>query len=139
MITFVIINYFFTNFFLINSGFLFILPLFFASKTDYDKINNLFSRNIFFVVMSFLGILLFFLLLFFPSAKIVIFGDLLPALVLLLDAAIYLFGYIRMSKYLDKKTITRGENILIRLQIPLGIVSITIGIIHVFLGGVVLL
>ncbi len=139
MIPLEVILYFCTSLFLINSGFVFILPLFFKTKEDYDVVKNIFLKNSLYVFIGFLGLILCVFLLFLPMANIIIVGDIIPVIIVLINSVMYLFGYIRLSKYLDEKIIQRGERILENIQIPLGFVSLLAGFVHIFFAKILFL
>lgn len=131
--------YFFSNFFLINVGILFLLPLFFRTKEEYDVIRKYIFGNSAHIYLGIMGLVLTVLCLIFPMTGPIIIGDLLPAAGLLLYSLMLLLGYIRVSKYLKRNMVREGEMILNSFQIPAGILGIIIGVLHIFLGRIFLL
>jgi len=131
--------YFFSCFFLLNTGFIFTLPLFFKTKEEYDKIKIYIFGNSLHVYGGVLGIIISAMLCFFSVENIMVIGDLLPASTIFINSVMLLFGYIRISKYLNQKMIKKGDDILTSLQIPIGLFSIVTGIIHVFFNNIIIL
>lgn len=133
-----IIIYFFINFFLLISGFVFVLPLFFDTKEKYDTINEFIFGNHIHVLLGFVGIIFAIANIFLPVDLILIIGDLLPILILLIISFLLLLGFVRNSKYLPSKLVNKGNNILTNLQIPIGFVGIGVGFIHIFLANIII-
>lgn len=138
-----VILYFFSNFFLICCGLLFILPLFFSSKDEYDKIKKIIFVNKHHNIFGFFGILISLLILVFPmnnmktQKTIIIVGDLIPMIVIFIMSATLLFGQIRHSKILDENMSKKGDEILTSFQIPIGIAGIICGIIHIIIPDLI--
>lgn len=131
--------YFFTSFFLINSGILLIMPLLINTKEEYDIIMKYFTAHAVRLILGGLCFISAVLKLFFPFNDILIVGDIIPLASLALCSLTLLLGYIQFSKILNSEEVKKGAEILRRLEIPIGFISITAGIIHIFLPNVIFL
>lgn len=131
--------YFFSSFFLIYLGIVFLLPLVFKTKEEYDVIKKYLFGSGLHVFGGILGCVLAMLLVVFPLDGTFLVGDLLPAVAILVLSVLLLLGYVRISKYLSKKMIEEGSTILDSLQIPAGIMGIVMGLLHVFFASVIFL
>lgn len=119
-----------------GTGILFLLPLLFPSKESWEVVESVLFRNLFSLLSGTTGIFLMVLKLFFPRGGLVIFGDLLPVLVLALAGVLHFLGYIRVSRSLDGKLKEKGAAILSGLQVPAGFVILGAGVLHLFLAPV---
>lgn len=131
--------FFFSSFFLINTGIIFTLPLAFKTKEDYDGVKKFLFGNSLHIQAGFFGLVIFVLLLFFSKDEIMIFGDLAPALMTLVLTVLLLLGYIRVGKFLTGELKERGTYILESIQLPAGILGIITGLVHVFFGNILFL
>ena len=134
-----LIIYFCTNFFLLFFGLLFLLPLIMKTKEEYDIIKQYIFGNILHVYTGIFILILGFIILIFPYDTILIIGDLIPAVALIIVSLTLFFGYIRLSKSVDNSLLSEGQAILEKLQIPIGFMSISAGIIHILLPAIIFL
>ncbi len=124
---------------LIVIGFIFILPLLLKTKEEFDTLKKYIYGSGIPVYTGVVSLTASILMLFFPMKEIIILGDLIPMLVLLTMSITLLFGYIRQSRYISEEMRTRGESILTSLQVPIGIISIVSGVIHIFFPEIIFL
>lgn len=125
-----------SSLYLVYTGFVFILPVIVDKKEDYDVIRKYFPGEKFRLAMGFLGLVLAVFIFIFPKGKLVFIGDLLPFLMLVVNASLLMMGRIRMLKESDPTMLQKAERILGNLQIPIGFISLIIGILHVFFSGI---
>jgi hypothetical protein len=136
---FLLILYFFTAYYLINTGFLFFLPLMIKTKKDYDVIKSYLYKKALQFLLGIAGIIVGILRLIFPHDAPIILGDLIPAILSIVVGLTFLLGHIRFTIGLSQQQMQEGKEILASLQIPIGIIAFTAGILHVFLCGLPLL
>ena len=134
-----LIIYFFSNFLLVFFGFLFLLPIIVRTKSEYDILKKYIFGNIIHVFTGIIGIILGFIVLIFPYDKILIIGDLVPAMCIFLISVTLIFGYIRISQSIEHKMLVEGQIILEKFQIPIGMIGIIAGTGHIFFPGIPLL
>lgn len=134
-----LIIYFLTNYFLLTSGFIFLSPLLFKSKEDYEKAKKYFFKARSRILFGILGMGIFSLALFFPYTTIIIIGDLIPVTAVFFSSIIYLISYIKMSKYLDEKKLEKAETTLLSLQVPVGGINIALAVIHILIPHILFL
>jgi len=132
-----LIVYFFSNFYMLVFGLIFILPLFYSSKEEYDKVKKIIFGNKLHTYIGFFGIVLTTLEITFPmpallkTDSVIIFGDFIPSVIILIISITLIFGFIRNSKILSPQLIKKGDDILTSFQIPIGIISVLVCAIHI--------
>jgi hypothetical protein len=133
------VTYFFVSYSLLNSSILFVLPLMYKSKEEYDRMCKvLFSIKVN-ILLGFLCLISAVLVVFFPVSRILIIGDLIPLILLLVMSFFNLSEFIRQSRYLDKDMAQLGSKILTHIQIPLGIAGIVVSFLHILFSHYILL
>ncbi len=69
----------------------------------------------------------------FPINDVIIIGDLFPAAVLMINGMVLLPGFVKFSKSLENEKIEKVMGVIKKIEIPIGIISLLAGIIHVFI------
>ncbi len=128
--------FFISTFYLISGGILLLLPS--IPKLD-KEIKTFFLKGKFQVRMGVFGIICIVIFAVFPFDKIMLIGDLLPLISCTAMTLLFITGYIRISKHIDQKTLSRAEKILTSLQIPVGFSGVITGFIHIVFPGVIFL
>lgn len=122
--------FFIATFYLIFGGIISIIPIF--PKVN-KELKQIIFKGKFQMRMGVYGIIAVVLFAIFPYDKILLFGDFIPMLTGFISSILFITGYIRISKHIDQKTLSRAEKILSALQVPSGFASIFIGLVHIII------
>ena len=128
--------YFLGTLYLVLGGFISVLPL--MPKTN-KELKKILTKGKFQIRMGVLGIFSCLIFAFFPYDKILLIGDFFPSLASFILTFLFIVGYIRNSKHIDQKTLSRADHILSIIQVPAGFLGISVGFIHVILPGIILI
>ena len=123
--------------YLVFVGFAFLLPVFVRSKADYDTIKRYFFGGRAQSPAGIVGAVLAVTVLLWPKGNVAVVGDLVPALVLALDAAVLLMGRVRLSTTVEAAAVERATAILGNLQIPIGGLSFAVGVLHALISNLI--
>jgi hypothetical protein len=121
--------------FLFFSGLWFLLPQVITDKEVYGAFSRVYSRVSLSFLIALLGAVLAILGLIFPINGGILFGDLLPNLLIILAATFFFFQYIRAVDGLEEEARQKATEVLDSLQMPLGLVCWITAILHLIIPG----
>jgi len=124
---------------LMGVGLLFLLPILLKRKEDYDHIKALTYKTSLPIWLGILAILNALFGFFLPIDNLIILGDLIPDLILGILGVFLLASYVRIAKFIDTEVVEQAERLLDILQIPFGILALSVGLLHALLPLVPLL
>ncbi len=128
--------FFIATFFLLCGGIISVLPS--IPKLN-KELKSILQKGRFQIKMGLYGLVSMLIFALFPFDRVMLIGDLIPFIVCSAMTLLFMFGYIRISKHIDQKTLSRTEKIITILQIPVGFAGIIAGLLHILLPGILFL